>query len=326
VTQTLVTGGGGFIGQHLVAALLAQGRRVRILDLRPPTCAMTGVQYVSGSVLDPELVREALNDVGEVYHLAALPGMWIPRKDDFHAVNCRGTEIMLDAARKRGVSRFLHCSTESILFGTSPPASSTVEQVYTTPDEMPGAYTRSKLFAEQLALQAAASGFPVLIASPTMPIGPHHGNLTPPTLMLQHFLNRRVQIYFDFVVNLVDVRDVAAGLLLAMKHGQNGHRYILGGEAIPLSKLLSRLRTISGRKAVPVPVPVMIAQTTALAMEFVANHVTHRAPAATVEGVRIAMRSKSLSNEKSRRELGYAPHSIELALREIVASVVGQKP
>ena len=326
MTQTLVTGGGGFIGQHLVAALLAQGRRVRILDLRPPTCAMTGAQYVSGSVLDPELVREALNDVGEVYHLAALPGMWIPRKDDFHAVNCRGTEIMLDAARKRGVSRFLHCSTESILFGTSPPVSSTIEQVYTTPDEMPGAYTRSKLFAEQRALQAAASGLPVVIASPTMPIGPHHGNLTPPTLMLQHFLNRRVQIYFDFVVNLVDVRDVAAGLLLAMKHGQNGHRYIIGGEAIRLSKLLSRLRTISGRKAVPVPVPAMIAQTTALAMEFVANHVTHRAPAATVEGVRIAMRSKSLSNEKSRRELGYAPHSIELALREIVASVVGQKP
>jgi dihydroflavonol-4-reductase len=326
VTQTLVTGGSGFIGQHLVAALIAQGRRVRILDLRPPTCVMTEAQYVSGSVLDPELVREALNDVGEVYHLAALPGMWIPRKDDFHAVNCRGTEIMLDAARKRGVSRFLHCSTESILFGTSAPASSTIEQVYTTPDEMPGAYTRSKLFAEQRALQAAASGFPVVIASPTMPIGPHHGNLTPPTLMLQHFLNRRVQIYFDFVVNLVDVRDVAAGLLLAMKHGQNGHRYILGGEAIPLSKLLSRLRTISGRKAVPVPVPVAIAQTTALAMEFVADHVTHHAPAATVEGVRSAMRSKSLSNEKSRRELGYAPHSIELALREIVASTVGQKP
>ena len=326
MTQTLVTGGGGFIGQHLVAALLAQGRRVRILDLRPPTCPMTGAQFVSGSVLDPELVREALNDVGEVYHLAALPGMWIPRKDDFHAVNCRGTEIMLDAARKRGVSRFLHCSTESILFGTSPPVSSTIEQVYTTPDEMPGTYTRSKLFAEQRASQAAASGFPVVIASPTMPIGPHHGNLTPPTLMLQHFLNRRVQLYFDFVVNLVDVRDVAAGLLLAMKHGQNGHRYILGGEAIRLSKLLSRLRTISGRKAVPVPVPAMIAQTTAHAMEFVADYVTHRAPAATVEGVRIAMRSKSLSNEKSRRELGYAPHSIELALREIVASVVGQKP
>ena len=66
-------------------------------------------------MLDPEVVRKALDDVGEVYHLAALPGMWMPRKDDFHTVNCRGTEIMLDAARKSGVSRFLYCSTESIM-------------------------------------------------------------------------------------------------------------------------------------------------------------------------------------------------------------------
>ena len=61
-----------------------------------------------------------------------------------------------------------------------------------------------------------------MIANPTMPIGPHYGNLTPPTLMLRYFINRRIQLYFDFVLNLVDVRDVAAGLLLAMKRGQSG--------------------------------------------------------------------------------------------------------
>jgi len=82
---------------------------------------------------------------------------------------------------------------------------------------------------------------------------------------------------------------------------------------------------ISGRKALPVPIPAMIAQTTALVIEFVADRLTRRPPAATVEGVRIAMRSKSLSCEKSRRELGYNPHTIELALREVVASVVGTK-
>ena len=100
MTQTLVTGGNGFIGQHLVAALLAQGCRVRILDLRPPPYAGAVAQYVKGSILDEELVREALDDVEEVYHLAALPGMWMPCKDDFHTVNCRGTEIMLEAARQ----------------------------------------------------------------------------------------------------------------------------------------------------------------------------------------------------------------------------------
>jgi len=253
-----------------------------------------------------------------------LPGMWMPCKDDFHAVNCRGTEIMLEAARKRGVSRFLHCSTESILFGPSPPKSFGIEHIGTTPDEMPGAYTRSKLLAEQLALQAAASGFPVVIANPTMPIGPHYGSLTPPTLMLRHFLNRRIQIYFDFVLNLVDVRDVAAGLLLAMKRGQNGHRYILGGEAVSLGQVLDAIGAISGRTALRVPIPAKIAQMAAAVMEFVADHATHRPPAATAEGVRIALRSRSLSIEKSRRDLGYAPNPIGPALREAVASLVGK--
>ena len=236
MTQTLVTGGSGFIGQHLVAALLAQGCRVRVLDLRPPSYVGAGAQYVKGSIFHAQLVHEALDDVAEVYHLAALPGMWTRCKKDFHAVNDRGTEIVLEAARQRGVSRFLHCSTESILFGSSPLESFAIDHVGTTPNEMPGVYTRSKLAAEQRALQAAASGFPVVIANPTMPIGPHYGNLTPPTLMLRYFINRRIQLYFDFVLNLVDVRDVAAGLLLAMERGQSGHRYILGGEAISLGK------------------------------------------------------------------------------------------
>lgn len=318
VAQTLVTGGSGFIGQHLVAALLAQGYRVRILDLRPPPHAGNITQYVKGSILDEELVQEALADVEEVYHLAALPGMWMPCKDDFHAVNCRGTEIVLEAARKRGVSRFLHCSTESILFGRSPPKSLGIELVHTAPAEMPGAYTRSKLLAEQLAVHAAASGFPVVIANPTMPIGPHYGNLTPPTLMLRYFLHRRIQIYFDFILNLVDVRDVAAGLILAMKHGQIGQRYILGGEAVSLRHVLDAICAVSGRTPLRVPIPAMIAQMTAAMMELVADHVTHRAPAATVEGVRIALRSRSLSIEKSQRELGYEPNPIGHALCEAI--------
>ena len=161
---------------------------MRILDHRPPSWAATeGAQYLKGSVLDAQVARETLADVDEVCHLAALPGMWMPSKEDFHAVNCLGTELMLVAARERGVSRFLHCSTESILSGHSLPGSFIIEEGCNTPDQMPGTYTRSKLLAEQKASQAAATGFPVIIASPTMPIGPHYGNLTPPTLMLQFF-------------------------------------------------------------------------------------------------------------------------------------------
>jgi dihydroflavonol-4-reductase len=318
--QVLVTGGSGFIGQHLVATLIAQGRRVRVLDLRPPRCAGMEVQYVRGSVLDPELLQAALDDVEEIYHLAGLPGMWTRHKDDFHAVNAQGTSVVIAAARKRGVSRLLHCSTESILFRPSCTISTLAEDSCVTLDQMPGAYTRSKMLGEQHALQAAASGFPVVIANPTMPIGPHNGNLTPPTLMLQYFLSRRVQFYLDFIMNLVDVRDVAMGLLLAMERGQTGQRYILGGENIALKNLLAMVGVISGRTALRIPIPAVMAQTIAAVLEFIADRVTHKPPAGTVEGVRIALRSQSLSIEKARHELGYAPRPIGVALEEAVQS------
>jgi dihydroflavonol-4-reductase len=319
MTKVLVTGGTGFIGKHLVSALAAGGRQVRVLDLRAPICAVPQVEYIAGSVLDPERVNRALHDVDQVYHLAGLPGMWVPRKGDFYTVNCRGTETVITMARNRGVARFLHCSTESILFRPSRSRGADGEHSLLPPQEMPGLYTRSKMLAEQFALQAAVSGFPLVIGTPTMPIGPHDDNLTPPTAMLRQFLNGRVQMYLDFIVNLVDVRDVAAGLILAMEHGQTGHRYILGSESISLKKILQLMAAISGRRYVSIPVPGRMAEWAAAGLEFISDHVTHRPPSGTAEGVRIALRATELSIEKAQRELGYAPRPVEPALRDTIA-------
>jgi dihydroflavonol-4-reductase len=323
MTRILVTGGTGFIGLHLVSALVARGRKVRVLDLQAPSCALPGVEYIQGSVLDPDQVDHALEGVGEVYHLAGLPGMWMPRKTDFYAVNYRGTELMIAAARKRGIARFLHCSTESILFRGSSSKGAVADDELLPADDAPGPYTRSKLLAERFAMQAAASGFPVIVGCPTMPIGPHDRNLTPPTAMLRHFLGGRLQFYVDFAVNLVDVRDAAAGLVLAMERGKVGHRYILGGESIPLKTILQRVAAIGGRRATLIPVPGRIAEAAAGMLELIADHVTHRAPSGTAEGVRIALRARALSIEKAQRELGYAPRPVESALRETVLYLLG---
>ena len=325
MTRVLVTGGTGFIGQHLASALAAGGRQVRVLDLIPPTCAIPEVEYVEGSVLDSGLVEETLHDIDEVYHLAGLPGMWIPHKADFYRVNCQGTEVVITAARKRGIARFLHCSTESILFRPSSSKDAEGEHSLLPPHEMPGPYTRSKMLAEQFATQAAASGFPLVIGTPTMPIGPHDHNLTPPTAMLRHFLSGRVQLYLDFIVNLVDVRDVAAGLILAMEHGRVGHRYILGGQSISLKKILQLMATISGQRTLYIPVPGRVAEAAAAMLEFVSDHVTHRPPSGTAEGVRIALRATELSIEKAQRELGYAPRPVEPALRDTIAYLLGPR-
>jgi dihydroflavonol-4-reductase len=319
MTTALVTGGTGFIGQHLVSALVARGRKVRVLDRRPPVCAVSGVDYVTGSVLDTGLVDETLRETDEVYHLAGLPGMWLPNKNDFHAVNFQGTEVVIAAARKRGIARFLHCSTESILFRPASLQDGNGEHSLLPPEQMPGVYTRSKMLAERSAAQAAAAGFPLVIGTPTMPIGPHDHNLTPPTAMLRQFLHGRIQMYLDFIVNMVDVRDVAAGLILTMERGQIGQRYILGGESISLKNILQLMAIISGHHTLAIPVPGKFAEATATMLEFISDHFTHRPPAGTAEGVRIALRATELSIEKAQHELGYAPRPIEPALRDTIA-------
>jgi dihydroflavonol-4-reductase len=323
MTRALVTGGNGFIGKHLVSALVARERQVRVLDLRGPTRALPGVQSMTGSVLDPDLLDDALDGVDEVYHLAGLPGMWLPRKADFHAVNYRGTEVVMAAARRRGIARFLHCSTESILFHGASSGGAFADDALLSADDMPGPYTRSKMLADQLALRAAASGFPVVVGCPTMPIGPDDHNLTPPTAMLRHFLGKRLQLYLDFVVNLVDVRDAAAGLILAMERGKAGQRYILGGQGIQLKRVLELMAEISGCRSWLVPVPAPIAEGAATMMELIADHVTRRPPSGTAEGVRIALRARALSIEKAQRELGYAPRPVEPALRDTIACLLG---
>ena len=110
MTRVLVTGGTGFIGQHLVSALAAGGRQVRVLDVRPPTCALPAVEYVAGSVLDPNLVEEALRDVDEVYHLAGLPGMWIPQKSRFPC-----GELPRHRSRHYGRAQARHCALPALL-------------------------------------------------------------------------------------------------------------------------------------------------------------------------------------------------------------------
>ncbi|UPJ57127.1 NAD-dependent epimerase/dehydratase family protein [Bradyrhizobium sp. 192] len=322
----LVTGGSGFIGHHLVEALRARGQRVRVLDVRAPAA---DVEHVHGSVLDGAAVDAAIAGVDQVYHLAGLPGMWVANKQDFHDVNFRGTEMVLAAAMKRGVSRFLHCSTESILFPYTDLKDVAAEEALQPADAMPGAYTRSKSFAEHHAAKAAASGFPLVIGTPTMPIGAADHNLTPPTAMLWYFLQKKVQPHLNFLVNLVDVRDVAMGLVLTMERGRLGQRYILGGDCVPLGNILRMMSAMSGRRQYPIVVPGRIAELSAIMLEYISDHVTRRPPNGTAEGVRIALAASDLSISKARTELGYSPRPIEPVLRETITHLLarnGQQP
>ena len=244
----LVTGGCGFIGRHLVAALRARGARVRVLDLAEPGDVPSEVEFRRGSILDAQCLRSAMEQIEQVYHLAGIAKLWTRDKADFGRINAGGTEMVMQVAAEQGVRRVVHCSTEAILLPKRTSGGAAIDEG-ARPDfsDMPGPYTRSKHQAEQAVQAAVRRGLDAVIVNPTVPIGADDRNLTPPAAMLAMFLSGKSPAYLDCVLNLVDVRDVTAGMVLAAERGRTGERYILGGENLALRDLLTLLEQTSGR-------------------------------------------------------------------------------
>lgn len=321
----LVTGGSGFIGRHVVSALRAGGVRVRVLDPAPFDGEDAAeVEVVSGSILHEDRVDAAMAGVRRVYHLAGIAKLWSRDRRDFDRINATGSATVMRAAAVHRVARVVHCSTEAILLpkylpkyrGAAAPIDETAQ-----PDlsDMAGPYTRSKLAAEQAVRAAVDNGLDALIVNPTVPIGPGDRNLTPPAAMLAMFLSGRSPAYLDCMLNLVDVRDVAAGIVLAGERGRTGERYILGGQNIALRDLLMLLERMTSRAMPKRVVPGWLALATAAVAEWAADIVTGQTPAATVEGVRLALRSGPFDSAKARRELGYETRPLADTLADAVA-------
>lgn len=313
--RSLVTGGGGFIGLHLVKQLLEQGETVRVLEL-PDVPLPPDVEVVHGSVCDTETVRKALKGVHRLYHLAANPNLWTHDKKDFRRVNYEGTCTVLREAAKCNLEIIVYTSTESILTGKARHEAMVDAAVKRVIQEMPGPYCRSKFLAEQAAFKAAENGLPVVIVSPTLPIGPGDRKITPPTRMILDFINTKTPAYLECGFNLIDVRDVAAGHILAAEQGRYGERYILGHENMTLSELLQMIEEITGFVMPKMRIPYWVALTAGAFSEFLADYVTRRQPRAPLTGVRLARYPMYFDSNKAIKALGLPQNSLYQALTD----------
>ncbi|SDY06052.1 dihydroflavonol-4-reductase [Nitrosomonas sp. Nm33] len=244
------------------------------------------------------------------------------RQTRIQGVNYEGTCKVLSEAARADLDVVVYTSTESILTGKQQgdhPIDSSVRREL---NEMPVPYCRSKFLAEQTAFNAARNGLSVVIVSPTLPIGPGDRRITPPTRMILYFLNCKIPAYLDCRFNLVDVRDVAKGHILAAQYGRPGERYILGNENLTLGDLLLLIQDITGLAMPKFRIPHWLTLIVKAFSKLTADYITHKPPRAPLTGVRLAARSMSFESNKTVQELGFQQSSIRQALIDQVEWLV----
>lgn len=315
-----VTGGAGFIGSHLVDLLVDRAERVRVID-RPTArfdrLPCDKIEIVPADIRDRTAVRSALRGCGIVYHLAANPQLWTYPRGDFHRVNYLGTVNILTEALHAGAKRVLHTSTESILTRTKQSVPIAEDQDVPAHD-MIGPYCRSKFRAERFAFHLARGGAPIMIVNPTLPIGPGDWGRSPPTQMMLDFCLGKRSAYLDGDLNLMDVRDIAAGMIAAMEKGRLGVRYLLGAENWSIQAVFAYLAKLTGLPEPRWRVPYPVALTAAYVSEFISDAITGRIPAATVTGVKLTRRRMHFDASRSLAELGITPRPASESIAETV--------
>lgn len=179
--HALVTGGGGFLGSHIVEALLARGDRVRIFSRgHYPQLEQAGAEIVRGDIRDSEALAAACAGIECVFHTAALPGIGMDR-DAYVSVNRTGTELLLSNARQCGVQRFVYTSSPSVAFAGQDQAGVDESAPYDFAwmEENRAYYSLTKAQGEQEVLAANSDNFRTCALRPHLIWGPRDTHLIP---------------------------------------------------------------------------------------------------------------------------------------------------
>ena len=312
---TLVTGASGFLGWHIARQLTERGVPVRALVRPTSQLRELDVERATGDLRDPDSLARAVAGCGVVFHVAADYRLWAKDPCELYRSNVDGTRNLLSAARQAGVERVVYTSTVGCI--GMPPDGSGNEDTPVGIDEMKGAYKRSKFQAEQVALEYAHSGFPVVIVNPTAPVGDHDFKPTPTGRIILDFIRGRMPAFLDTGLNLVDARDTAAGHLLACEKGRVGERYVLGCDNLTLQQIFAHLQELSGIKAPRWKIPYGVAYAAGMLSTGWAK-LTGNEPKAPLDAVKMARKKMFVSTVKATRELGFAPGPVKPALGRAV--------
>ncbi|HNI59263.1 MAG TPA: NAD-dependent epimerase/dehydratase family protein [Pseudomonadota bacterium] len=338
----LVTGGTGFLGEHLLRALRGKGKAVRVLTREPtPELRELSVSVYQGDLLsdanraekasakdvdlpENEALDAALDGVKEVYHLAGMVSRDPARTQTMMHLHVDGTRRLLHACKRAGVRRVLLASTSGTI-AISREADPIPDESWPYPVDLCGEwpYYLSKIYQEKLALELAPKlGLELVVVNPSLLLGPgdRRGSST---MDVRRFLCNEIPAVPAGGINFVDVRDVAPACVAAMERGRNGQRYLLGGMNWTFAEFLGRLGRIARMDGPWLKLPSRWNRLFEGAVKAVDELYRHRGQTSPIERISFEMSQHYWYCDSSlaMRELGFATRDPAETLDDTIRDV-----
>ncbi len=312
----LVTGATGFVGYHVARQLVRAGAVVRASVRRTANRSQldaAGVTCIEGALDDTPGLEKALQGCEYVFHSAGLVhygGEW----DLFRRVNVHGTQQVVEAARKAGARRLVYTSSIAAV-GASTRPRILDEGAEWDLDRLAIPYVTTKREAERVALEAACNDFEVVAVNPASVVGPDDFSPSLFGTLCLRFWRGRIPFYFNGGNSFVDVRDVAAGHLLAGQRGRSGERYILGGDNMSYGQFFRLLARIAGRPIFRLRLPILLSRAVAWLNDRLLAHRPDRSYL-TAGQARLLGLYFYVSSARAQHELRYSPRPIARSLAD----------
>lgn len=315
---TLVTGGTGFLGRHLLDALGEQVRNLRILSTRPPKWLREKkVEVLEGSLSDPAVAAQAVAGAERIYHLAGFVSRDPDDGPEMYRIHVEGTRNLCRAAVEASVGRIVLCSTSGTIAVT--------EDGKKLPDETHPRplgiiarwpYYLSKLYQENVAAEICAGKVELVTVCPSLVLGPGDDRLSS-TIDVQRVLEEKISVVPPGGLSFVDARDAAQALVAAMERGRSGETYLVGGPNWTFETFLGRVARLADVSSPKVKAGEKIIRWGATAMDVAYRHFG-RKPPLDKTSAEMSTYFWYLDNRKATEELGFIPRDPSETLSDTV--------
>ncbi len=322
--KVLVTGAGGFLGTHLVRALVKRGLEVHTLGRNHyPKLDIEGVRQFKGDIRTQADVEEAMKECTGVFHVAGKVGIW-GKPSEFESINVDGTKTVISVMKKFGVNKLVLTSSPSVAFGKDDLIG--VDEKTPYPDHYIADYPRTKSLAEQYALSEASDDFHIIGLRPHLIYGREDLNLLPRVLERARQGKLRIIGKGDNMVDIIHVDNAVHAHLCAwdaLLKGPvvNGKSYfVANSEPVSLWGFINRILEINQLPKVYKHVPLWFTYLLAALFEKVYKVLDKydSEPPLTRFSVLQMAKSHYFSHEAAERDIGYRPIvSFEESLKDL---------